>query len=226
MSGDAQLAMFGGADLGAPDAGFLANPAGPRVEIGAVVNPSDAGEPIGLRGGLSEIGDNLYYGATSPEYFGKTAARVADAYCAALRQLGLDMRSIDADILHEMCRSGRYRKARDGISAKAALSMASVASMRGASVIYGGARTWFMRGGVGEFDPVRHEGVKNGLWGLAQCLAQEGFAVGVIRAPRYLMAYRLLSGGAIAIIDNGAWRSRIRRMNLDKVDSAIGVRLR
>lgn len=226
MSGDAQMALFGGGDLD-DDASVesFVESALPRVALDGV-KPRDIGAPVGLRDGLVKIADNLFYGVTADEYAGKNAACVASAYCAALRQLGLEIRGHDADILHEMIRSGRQRIGRGGMTAKTVVGVATLASMKGVSVRYQGARTWSPKGYPGSRDLIFKDDVSDDLWGLAQCLADEGFGVGAIQVPRHLMAYRLLSGGGIAIIDNGGWESKLPRWKTDNVKCALGIALR
>lgn len=226
MSGDDQMALFGGEDFDdvASVESFVES-ALPRVALDGV-KPQDIGAPIGLRGGLVKIADNLYYGVTADEYAGKKAACVASAYCAALRQLGLEIRGHDADILHEMIRSGRQRIGRDGFSAKTVLGVATLASMKDSGIRYKGARIWIGKKPIESHEPIQIEGVSGGIWGFAQCLADEGFGVGALEVPGHLMAYRLLSGGGIAIIDNGGWESKLPRWNTDNVKCALGIALR
>ena len=225
MSGDPQMALFGGGDLDhdaavAPLAGYL-----PRISLDGV-KPQDIGAPVGLRDGLVKIADNLFYGISADEYAGNNAACVASSYCAALRQLGLDIRANDADILHELIRSGRQRIGRDGCCAKTALGVATLASIKGARISYKGARIWTSKKPPESHEPVQIEGVSGGIWGLAQCLADAGFGVGALQVPGHLMAYRLLSGGGIAIIDNGGWESKLPRWKMNNINCALGIALR
>lgn len=172
--------------------------------------------PVGLRGELREIGDNLFYGVVAPEYLGAKAACVAVAYCAALRELGLEATGADADWLHEAIRNKYERKARRSFLQKTTMGVETLASMKGAQLRWLGAARVRAEGG----SPVRTD-----IWDLAQHLADDGYRVGVFNVPGHLMAYRIVPGGGIAVIDNGGWEARLSRWRGDKVERALGVML-
>lgn len=170
--------------------------------------------PAGLRDGLRDIGDNLFYGVVAPEYLGAKAACVAVAYCAALRELGLDVSGADADWLHEAVRNKYERKARRSFLQKTAMGVAALASMKGARLRWTGVARVGTKGGAV---------VKTDIWDLVQSLADDGYRVGVFNVPGHLMAYRIVPGGGIAVIDNGAWEGRLSRWRGDKVERALGA---
>lgn len=186
-----------------------------------VLAPDAAGVglPVGVHG-LFRVRGNLYYAIIDSEYRGSRSTCVAQSYCAALRQIGVDADGADADWLHGATRRKYQRSGRDGFGCAVYKAVAEIAARRGAAIEMG--RVYRASGGPGA--PSLRE--RSLIWRFVKRLADKGYGAGVIGVPGHLMAYRLSSSGALCVIDNGGWKRRSVGWRGGSVDGALGIRIK